>query len=95
MEISTLLNDTSIPIKSIIKKYGFTSHGHFSLFCRKFLGDTPRAIRRRCHMGVVVTLEDVKKNMERANRQALAAKKSTGTAEAPRRRGRPRKGEVR
>ena len=95
VEISTLLNDTSIPIKSIIKKYGFTSHGHFSLFCRKFLGDTPRAIRRRCHMGIVVTLEDVKKNMERANRQALAAKKSTGTAEAPRRRGRPRKGEVR
>jgi len=42
-----------------------------------------------------VTLEDVKKNMERANRQALAAKKSSGTAEAPRRRGRPRKGEVR
>lgn len=95
VEIGALLNDTSIPIKSIIKKYGFTSHGHFSLFCRKFLGDTPRTIRRRSHLGLEVTLEDVKKNVERSQRQSLAAKKSAGVTEAPRRRGRPRKDEVR
>ena len=62
VEISELLCDTSIPLKSIIKKYGFTSHGHFSLFCRKFLGDTPRTLRRRSHLSTTtVTLDDVKK----------------------------------
>lgn len=94
VEISLLLNDTSIPIKSIIKKYGFTSHGHFSLFCRKFLGDTPRSLRRRSHLGVSATLEDVRKNMERSNRQVLVSKKSGEAEQAPRRRGRPRKSEV-
>lgn len=93
VEISALLNDTAIPIKSIIKKYGFTSHGHFSLFCRKFLGDTPRALRRRSHLGVVATIEDVKKNLERSRRQSASSKKSAAT-DTPRRRGRPRKTEV-
>lgn len=95
VEIAALLNDTSIPIKSIIKKYGFTSHGHFSLFCRKFLGDTPRTLRRRSHLGVVTTLEDVKKNLDRARRQSASTKASSAeSAEAPRRRGRPRKSET-
>jgi AraC-like DNA-binding protein len=95
IEISELLRDPSMPLKSIIKKYGFTSHGHFSLFCRKFLGDTPRALRRRSHLATSpVTLEDVKKNMERQSRQKAATKKAA-TGEAPRRRGRPRKNEVR
>jgi AraC-like DNA-binding protein len=95
VEISELLSDTSIPIKSIIKKYGFTSHGHFSLFCRKFLGDTPRTLRRRSHLSTTtVTLDDVKKNFEHSRRQAMAAKKSVSPDAAPRRRGRPRKNEV-
>lgn len=95
IEISELLRDPSMPLKNIIKKYGFTSHGHFSLFCRKFLGDTPRALRRRSHLATSpVTLEDVKKNMERQSRQKAATKKAA-TGEAPRRRGRPRKNEVR
>lgn len=94
IEISELLRDTSIPLKSIIKKYGFTSHGHFSLFCRKFLGDTPRALRRRGHLATSpVTLDDVKKHMERQRRQKVATKR-TATGEAPRRRGRPRKNEI-
>ena len=95
VEISELLCDTSIPLKSIIKKYGFTSHGHFSLFCRKFLGDTPRALRRRSHITPsVVTLEDVKKNLERARKTAMATKKVTSTNVAPKKRGRPRKNPV-
>jgi AraC-like DNA-binding protein len=95
VEISELLSDTSIPIKSIIKKYGFTSHGHFSLFRRKFLGDTPRTLRRRSHLSTTtVTLDDVKKNFEHSRRQAMAAKKSVSPDAAPRRRGRPRKNEV-
>ena len=94
IEISELLNDTSTPLKSIIKKYGFTSHGHFSLFCRKFLGDTPRALRRRSHLATApITMEDVKKNMERA--LAAAVKRPADPTAAPRRRGRPRKDEVR
>lgn len=95
VEISALLNDTSIPIKSIIKKYGFTSHGHFSLFCRKFLGDTPRSLRRRSHLGIIATIEDVKKNLERSRRQTQAGKKGSEPTVTPRRRGRPRKNEVR
>ena len=96
IEISELLRDTSIPLKSIIKKYGFTSHGHFSLFCRKFLGDTPRTLRRRSHLTTTpVTLDDVKRHMERQRRQTAAVKKASATGEAPRRRGRPRKNEVR
>jgi AraC-like DNA-binding protein len=92
VEISALLNDTSIPIKSIIKKYGFTSHGHFSLFCRKFLGDTPRALRRRSHLGIVTTIEDVKKNLEHSRHKSKANNPTTDVA--PRRRGRPRKDET-
>ena len=93
IEISELLRDPSVQLKSIIKKYGFTSHGHFSLFCRKFLGDTPRALRRRSHLATApVTLEDVKKHMERQRRQSAAKKAATG--DAPRRRGRPRKNAV-
>ena len=96
IEISELLRDPSIPLKSIIKKYGFTSHGHFSLFCRKFLGDTPRALRRRSHLvATPVTLDDVKKHMERSRRQTAAVKKNAAPGDAPRRRGRPRKNEVR
>lgn len=95
LEINELLKDTSIPLKSIIKKYNFTSHGHFSLFCRKFLGDTPRSLRRRSHLSSApITLEDVKKNIERQRRQ-LAATKKVEPGTTPRRRGRPRKNEVR
>ena len=94
IEISELLNDTTTPLKSIIKRYGFTSHGHFSLFCRKFLGDTPRALRRRSHLSAApTTIEEVKKHMERA--QASAVKRPVDPTAAPRRRGRPRKNEVR
>ena len=96
LEISELLRDPSIPLKSIIKKYGFTSHGHFSLFCRKFLGDTPRTLRRRSHLAATpVTIDEVKKHMERNRRQTAAVKKSAAPGDAPRRRGRPRKNEVR
>lgn len=95
LEISELLRDPSIPLKSIIKKYGFTSHGHFSLFCRKFLGDTPRTLRRRSHLASTpVTIDEVKKHMERNRRQTAAVKKSAAPGDAPRRRGRPRKNEV-
>ena len=95
LEISELLRDPSIPLKSIIKKYGFTSHGHFSLFCRKFLGDTPRTLRRRSHLAATpVTIDEVKKHMERNRRQTAAVKKSAAPGDAPRRRGRPRKNEV-
>lgn len=90
IEISELLHDTSIPIKSIIKKYGFTSHGHFSLFCRKFLGDTPRSLRRRSNISGVATLEEVKRNMEQSNRLSAATKSQVVDGQ-PRRRGRPRK----
>ena len=86
---------SNLEVDSAIKKYGFTSHGHFSLFCRKFLGDTPRTLRRRSHLGVVTTLEDVKKNLDRARRQSASTKaNSAESAEAPRRRGRPRKSET-
>lgn len=95
VEISALLGDISISLKSIIKKYGFTSHGHFSLFCRKFLGDTPRALRRRSHLLTSpVTIEDVKRNMERAQ-ASMIKKAAENVGTAPRRRGRPRKDEVR
>lgn len=89
VEIAQLLADTSIPLKSIIKRYGFTSHGHFSLFCRKFLGDTPRVLRRNNSPLVVktITIEDVKRNLAKAR----AVPSVTAVAEAPRRRGRPRK----
>ena len=91
VEISELLSDTSIPLKSIIKKYNFTSHGHFSLFCRKFLGDTPRTLRRRsCLSSTVVTIDDVKRNLNRARKSITTAEGEEST-EAPRRRGRPRK----
>lgn len=96
IEISRLLHDTTMPLKGIIKKYGFTSHGHFSLFCRKFLGDTPRTLRRRSHLTTTqdVTIDDVKRNLDRSRRQSRAlAKKNApdGVSVAPRKRGRPRK----
>lgn len=91
LEINQLLRDTTIPLKSIIKKYGFTSHGHFSLFCRKFLGNTPRVIRNQGdQVGHAITLEEVKQNMEAALRIAQASRK-TVVGQSPRKRGRPRK----
>lgn len=46
-EIQHLLCDSSTPLKNIIKKYGFSSSGHFSLYCRKYLGNTPLKIRNQ------------------------------------------------
>ena len=45
-EIEHLLTDTNVPLKSIIKMYSFTNHGHFALFCRKYLHKTPLKIRK-------------------------------------------------
>ncbi len=45
-EIERLLVQTNVPLKSIIKMYGFTNHGHFALFCRKYLKKTPLKIRK-------------------------------------------------
>ena len=45
-EIERLLTDTNVPLKSIIKMYSFTNHGHFALFCRKYLHKTPLKIRK-------------------------------------------------
>ena len=45
-EIERLLTDTNVPLKSIIKMYSFTNHGHFALFCRKYLKKTPLKIRK-------------------------------------------------
>ena len=45
-EIEHLLTDTNVPLKSIIKMYSFTNHGHFALFCRKYLQKTPLKIRK-------------------------------------------------
>ena len=45
-EIERLLTQTNVPLKSIIKMYGFTNHGHFALFCRKYLTKTPLKIRK-------------------------------------------------
>ncbi len=46
VEIERLLTDTNVPLKSIIKMYSFTNHGHFALFCRKYLKKTPLKIRK-------------------------------------------------
>jgi AraC-like DNA-binding protein len=46
VEIERLLTETSVPLKSIIKMYSFTNHGHFALFCRKYLKKTPLKIRK-------------------------------------------------
>ena len=45
-EIERLLTETNVPLKSIIKMYSFTNHGHFALFCRKYLKKTPLKIRK-------------------------------------------------
>ena len=45
-EIERILTDTNVPLKSIIKMYSFTNHGHFALFCRKYLHKTPLKIRK-------------------------------------------------
>lgn len=94
VEIAHLLADASIPLKSIIKRYGFTSHGHFSLFCRKFLGDTPRALRRHNSSLAAgsITIEDVKRNLEKTRVLPTVIRQDDVTVkEVPRRRGRPRK----
>lgn len=93
VEISYLLSDASVPLKNIIKKYGFTSHGHFSLFCRKFLGDTPRTLRRNSLQRQPLTLEDVKKNLEKA-RVAYKEQSAKQPSVPARKRGRPRKQEI-
>lgn len=46
IEIERLLTETNVPLKSIIKMYSFTNHGHFALFCRKYLNKTPLKIRK-------------------------------------------------
>ena len=46
IEIERLLTETNVPLKSIIKMYSFTNHGHFALFCRKYLKKTPLKIRK-------------------------------------------------
>ena len=46
VEIERLLTETNGPLKSIIKMYSFTNHGHFALFCRKYLKKTPLKIRK-------------------------------------------------
>ena len=46
VEIERLLVETNVPLKSIIKMYSFTNHGHFALFCRKYLKKTPLKIRK-------------------------------------------------
>ncbi|MBQ3174219.1 MAG: helix-turn-helix domain-containing protein [Alistipes sp.] len=46
IEIERLLTETNVPLKSIIKMYSFTNHGHFALFCRKYLEKTPLKIRK-------------------------------------------------
>ena len=46
VEIERLLKETNVPLKSIIKMYNFTNHGHFALFCRKYLNKTPLKIRK-------------------------------------------------
>ena len=46
IEIERLLTETNVPLKSIIKMYSFTNHGHFALFCRKYLMKTPLKIRK-------------------------------------------------
>ena len=46
IEIERLLTETTVPLKSIIKMYSFTNHGHFALFCRKYLMKTPLKIRK-------------------------------------------------
>ena len=93
VEIAKLLADTSLPLRSIIKSYGFTSHGHFSLFCRKFLGDTPKALRRKSNhpSAQAVTIEDVRRNMEKSRSVSVAKKNAIEGSTTPRRRGRPRK----
>lgn len=93
VEISCLLCDASVPLKNIIKKYGFTSHGHFSLFCRKFLGDTPRALRRNSLQQQPLTIEEVKKNLAKA--RIVQKEKGVKDPSAPaRKRGRPRKNDI-
>ena len=49
-EIERLLTDTNVPLKSIIKMYSFTNHGHFALFCRKYLQKTPLKIRKEARV---------------------------------------------
>ena len=46
VEIERLLTESNVPLKSIIKMYSFTNHGHFALFCRKYLKKTPLKIRK-------------------------------------------------
>ena len=46
VEIERLLTETNMPLKSIIKMYNFTNHGHFALFCRKYLNKTPLKVRK-------------------------------------------------
>ena len=50
VEIERLLTETNVPLKSIIKMYSFTNHGHFALFCRKYLKKTPLKIRKEARL---------------------------------------------
>jgi AraC-like DNA-binding protein len=45
--IRTLLADKTMPMQSIIKKYGFSSPSHFTTYCKKQFGVTPSSYRKR------------------------------------------------
>ncbi|MDR3327056.1 MAG: helix-turn-helix transcriptional regulator [Prevotellaceae bacterium] len=44
--IVSKLSDPSIPLVEIADEFGFSSAGHFTTFCRKNLGKTPREFRK-------------------------------------------------
>lgn len=46
-EILHTLSTTTMPIGEIAEHFGFSNAGHLSLFCRKYLGDTPSKLRAK------------------------------------------------
>jgi AraC-like DNA-binding protein len=46
-EILQTLCSTTMTVSEIAEQFGFSNAGHLSLFCRKYLGDTPSKLRAK------------------------------------------------
>lgn len=38
--------EEDVPVKVIVDEFGFSSQSHFNTFCKRYLGGTPKQIRR-------------------------------------------------
>lgn len=44
--IKERLMEEDVPVKVIVDEFGFSSQSHFNTFCKRYLGGTPKQIRR-------------------------------------------------